>query len=862
VPQTATPITAPRTGLTGMLGTIVQATLDRGAVGATRHVQTLLDRMAPGGGGGALGSPGGGGLGTFDGRPVANWIVPILNWARSHGWSGHITSGYRDPGQVVHSSIVAPQGHSNHNFTAYPGGAIDVGSPEDRADGSALASVLAGAPPIGGRRLVWGGPTIGDWGHFSATGRGRGGFLRRFQSGGRLGAIAGRAVGKAASGIGTKLHIKSLASMQTDRNGRFDAIMGRVDDARADYQRWDARYNLTDEGELIDQTTGEPNVRAINQKLSELSNLAITRKFIEDQLEEARAVARQIVKTYNTIIRSLTRSLRHAKGKDRSGIRSRIKTYQGRLNEWRGKLKDVGGDVFEAHTDVIEIQGELADARAALGGSADIRAQYAQSLADAASQGADTTGGADTAGTADTDAAPAPPTAADIAAAAYQDVQAYLGQQRDLLTSFASNASRRARRSARAACSAAHPDLQGAALGALRGFGGGANLAGSLGLGGSGPSVGSPERELPAAAGQRADAHQQLRFQVENGASARWRPRHPLRVHRPGRHPRGRRQLSAAQQDPDWVGMLDPERTSRACSTARRARSPQSGSRRGGRRSRMPPFWLSAALGHDPGLPEPVAGPHRDRAPPRSKLKRATRALRGDGILRYTPPNDSSPRQLRVRRAGRPADHGPAPEGGQVTLVSSQDPYAALEHRAVGHDHARQRRGRRGRHPEPDHRPDHDERSTRPASSSSSTRATRRRGRGSGSTGRSRTRRSSTTRPGSSIALNYTLNAGEWLTSTPSGPDPAQRHRRPLQRLRLPQQRVVEAAARLERRAAARVRVLVAGAAHRRLQARLRVAREPYARDTLARALRADRRARRHRRHRGAGRRRVRPPEP
>lgn len=126
-------------------------------------------------GGGPSGKPGGGGLGSFDGLPVANWIVPILNWAQQHGWHGRITSGYRPPGQVVTNAqgLVAPQGHSNHNFTAYPGGAIDVGDPGARAAGAALAAVLAGYP--GGRHLVWGGPVIGDWGHFSATGHRKGG---------------------------------------------------------------------------------------------------------------------------------------------------------------------------------------------------------------------------------------------------------------------------------------------------------------------------------------------------------------------------------------------------------------------------------------------------------------------------------------------------------------------------------------------------------------------------------------------------------------------------------------------------------------------------------------------------------------
>jgi hypothetical protein len=58
-----------------------------------------------------------------------------------------------------------------------------------------------------------------------------------------------------------------------------------------------------------------------------------------------------------------------------------------------------------------------------------------------------------------------------------------------------------------------------------------------------------------------------------------------------------------------------------------------------------------------------------------SKLKRATRALRADGILRWTPPNDSSPRQLRFRVQDGPRITGRRPKAWQVTLVST-DPYA------------------------------------------------------------------------------------------------------------------------------------------------------------------------------------------
>lgn len=132
----------------------------------------IKDKVAGlvGAGGGATGPAGGGGAGTFDGRPVAKWIIPILKWARSNGWGGSITSGVRTP---EHNAAVGGAAGSNHLTTAYPGGAVDVGGWGARAEGAALAKVLAGYD--GPRKLVWAGPTIGDWGHFSATGYAKGG---------------------------------------------------------------------------------------------------------------------------------------------------------------------------------------------------------------------------------------------------------------------------------------------------------------------------------------------------------------------------------------------------------------------------------------------------------------------------------------------------------------------------------------------------------------------------------------------------------------------------------------------------------------------------------------------------------------
>lgn len=113
---------------------------------------------------GDLGKMPAGGTTRFDGLPVSSWIVPILSWARNHGWGGKVTSGYRDPSEVVTPSPglpVAPQGKSNHNRTYWPGGAVDVTNPDE------LESVLkryARYPT-----LVRG-TSIGDPIHFSATG--------------------------------------------------------------------------------------------------------------------------------------------------------------------------------------------------------------------------------------------------------------------------------------------------------------------------------------------------------------------------------------------------------------------------------------------------------------------------------------------------------------------------------------------------------------------------------------------------------------------------------------------------------------------------------------------------------------------
>lgn len=99
-------------------------------------------------------------------KPIASWIVPVLEWAAAHGWHGTVTSGYRtfyEQSQLNAAGLFsAPAGLSNHETTVYPGGAVDVTEP------SRLIAVLKGYQ--GPRKLIGGVLGAVDPEHFSATG--------------------------------------------------------------------------------------------------------------------------------------------------------------------------------------------------------------------------------------------------------------------------------------------------------------------------------------------------------------------------------------------------------------------------------------------------------------------------------------------------------------------------------------------------------------------------------------------------------------------------------------------------------------------------------------------------------------------
>lgn len=99
-------------------------------------------------------------------KPIADWIVPVLQWASLHGWAGTVTSGYRtyyEQAQLnAAGAFSAVAGHSNHETTVYPGGAVDVTEP------SQLIAVLRSY--TGPLKLVGGVLGAVDPEHFSATG--------------------------------------------------------------------------------------------------------------------------------------------------------------------------------------------------------------------------------------------------------------------------------------------------------------------------------------------------------------------------------------------------------------------------------------------------------------------------------------------------------------------------------------------------------------------------------------------------------------------------------------------------------------------------------------------------------------------
>lgn len=102
------------------------------------------------------------GVANFGGKQVAAWIAPALEYARQKGWKGQVNSGHRtyaEQKRIYNSGVrpAAKPGTSNHEFTVFPGGAVDV------SDAETLSHILRGSKYA--KLLVWAGSK--DPVHFS-----------------------------------------------------------------------------------------------------------------------------------------------------------------------------------------------------------------------------------------------------------------------------------------------------------------------------------------------------------------------------------------------------------------------------------------------------------------------------------------------------------------------------------------------------------------------------------------------------------------------------------------------------------------------------------------------------------------------
>lgn len=111
------------------------------------------------------------GVSRYDGRLVANWLIPYCQWARAHGWRGTVVSGWRDPAyseSLCYRMCGRPScpgrcagRSSNHSGSDKPHGAIDV------SDYWRFAQIIAHCP-LSPR--IYNALPI-DRVHFSASGR-------------------------------------------------------------------------------------------------------------------------------------------------------------------------------------------------------------------------------------------------------------------------------------------------------------------------------------------------------------------------------------------------------------------------------------------------------------------------------------------------------------------------------------------------------------------------------------------------------------------------------------------------------------------------------------------------------------------
>lgn len=175
------PIPKQKIPLHGLIGKVVTAGVEKVRKAANKTLKKFANSLGGEGPGGLFSGPTPAGTAVPNAawnpshKPIAKWIIPILRWAANHGWKGSVTSGFRtfaeQSGINASGAFSAAAGSSNHEFANYPGGAVDV------SDDFGLERVLSRYPRS--PKLI--GHKLGaiDPEHFSATGKARGGLVKR-----------------------------------------------------------------------------------------------------------------------------------------------------------------------------------------------------------------------------------------------------------------------------------------------------------------------------------------------------------------------------------------------------------------------------------------------------------------------------------------------------------------------------------------------------------------------------------------------------------------------------------------------------------------------------------------------------------
>jgi hypothetical protein len=329
---------------------------------ARRAAQRILDRARPGASAGVAAgtsatAQGPDGIGTFEGTPMANWVIGAMRYARGKGFKGRPTSGYRS-----HAHNVA-QGRtyfSEHEGTQYPHGAVDFGGYHDA---SALATKLAFTALVSDYKYPLLNP-IGfvDDGHASGTGHAGGGIVQAFKTGGKVKVPKTSARRKPTlSARDDKADTQRIARGNRGISGFEDTIQS----LEAQYQIDNRRADLDPDDFLVENDDGsitiDENVRA--DRASELGNLRRSRALIRARIDAYIAAVKTAIAAYEKAIADLRRAIKAAKGKarkkERAGYKDTLEAYTKRRDELGSTLGSLGIDLQDSDIDLEELDQEI-----------------------------------------------------------------------------------------------------------------------------------------------------------------------------------------------------------------------------------------------------------------------------------------------------------------------------------------------------------------------------------------------------------------------------------------------------------------------------------------------------------------------